>query len=433
MKIPEILLIEIDHTPGTLAQVLQVVADEGLMVESLELVARTQEKSTWELTLEMDENADRSLFERIDALPVAQLVGLSDRVFTRHQGGKIKMVSKVPLSSPQLLRDLYTPGSARVCLAIRDRPELAREYTNLNNTVAIVTNGTAILGIGNVGPVAGLPVMEGKSALFHTLVGISGIPILVDSGDPEVVVETVAHIAQSFGAVQLEDIAAPACFDIERRLAERLDIPVLHDDQHGTAVVVLAALLNATWLVEKDLKASTVGQIGLGAAGIGIARLLIHYGVEHLIGSDLSEDALARLRRMGGEPATLDELMSRCDVVVATTGVKDLISPEMVREGQLILALTNPDPEIEPEAALARGACFAADGKSINNVSAFPGLFRGALDARARRFNDRMLFAAARCLAMQAQEGQLVPDPLDRSVHEAVTEAVAQAAAESAA
>lgn len=433
MKIPEILLIEIDHTPGTLAQVLQVVADEGLMVESLELVSRTQEKSRWELTLELDEDTDRSLFERIDALPVARLVGRSDRVFSRHQGGKIKMVSKVPLSSPQLLRDMYTPGSARVCLAIRDNPELAREYTNLNNTVAIVTNGTAVLGIGDVGAVAALPVMEGKAALFHTLVGISGIPVLVDSRDPEVVVETVARIAPSVGAIQLEDIAAPACFDIERSLAERLDIPVLHDDQHGTAVVVLAALLNATWLVEKDLKASTVGQVGLGAAGIGIARLLVHYGAEHLVGTDLSKDALARLKRMGGEPATLEQLMARCDVVVATTGVKDLIAPEMVREGQLILALTNPDPEIEPEAALARGACFAADGKSINNVSAFPGLFRGALNARARRFNDRMMFAAARCLAMQAQEGQLVPDPLDRNVHEAVTEAVARAAAESGA
>ena len=430
MKIPEILVIEVHRAPGSLARVLQVVGEAGLSVESLESIHRTQDKTTWELTLEMDEDMDQSLFDRINALPIANLVGISDRVFNRHVGGKIKTVSKVALNTPQILRDMYTPGVARVCLAIKDNPELVREYTSIGETVAIVTNGTAVLGLGDTGPQAALPVMEGKAALFHTLVGISGIPILVDSKDTDTIVETVVNIAPSFGAIQLEDIAAPTCFDVEQALIERVDIPVIHDDQHGTAVVVLAALMNATRIAGMDLGASTVGQVGLGAAGIGISRLLLQYGVRRLLGTDLKEEELVRLEKMGGERSMLPELMKSCDIVIATTGVKGLIAPEMVSKGQLILSLTNPDPEIEPEVALQAGAAFAADGKSINNVSAFPGLLRGALDSRARCFSDAMLFAASRCLAEHTPEGQLIPDPLDKSIHRAVSQAVSQAAQE---
>jgi len=428
MKIPEILVIEVHRAPGSLAKVLQAVGEAGLSVEALESIHRTQDKTTWELTLEMDEDMDRLLFDKINALPVADLVGISDRVFNRHVGGKIKTVSRVALSTPQMLRDLYTPGVARVCLAIKNNSELVREYTNISETVAIVTNGTAVLGLGDIGPQAGLPVMEGKAALFHTLVGISGVPILIDSKDPATIIDTVSHIAPSFGAIQLEDIASPACFEIEEELIRRLDIPVMHDDQHGTAVVVLAALINATSTTGIDLNNSTIGQIGLGAAGIGISRLLLKYGVKRMVGTDLEEAGLKRLESMGGERATLAELMSSCDIVIATTGVKGLIKPGMIRQGQLILSLTNPDPEIEPEVALKAGAAFAADGKSINNVSAFPGLLRGALNAKARRFCDGMLFAAAHCLAEHTPEGQLVPDPLDKSIHEAVTQAVCDAA-----
>jgi len=428
MKIPEILVIEVNRAPGSLAKVLQVVGEAGLAVEGLEVTHRSQDKTTWELTLEMDEDMDQSLFASIDALPVASLVGISDRVFNRHLGGKIKTVAKVAMSTPQLLRDLYTPGVARVCLAIRDEPVLAREYTNLGNTVAIITNGSAVLGLGDIGPLAGLPVMEGKAALFHTLAGISGIPLLIDSHEPAAIIETVTRIASTFGAIQLEDIAAPACFEVERALRRRLAIPVLHDDQHGTAVVVLAALLKATALLERELGDSTVGQIGLGAAGIGIARLLSNFGVRRLLGSDPDHGALQRLQALGGEAATLESLLGQCDVVVATSGVRGLIDPGLIRPGQLILSLTNPDPEIEPHIALAAGAAFAADGKSINNVSAFPGLFRGALDVYASNFSDAMLFAAARCLAEHAPDDQLVPDPLDKMVHEAVAEAVAGAA-----
>lgn len=428
MKIPEIILIESEHRPGSLARILTVIGDHGLTVDHLSMVSREGGKSIWEITLEIDAEADRQVFADIDNLPHATVLGRSDRVFNRHVGGKIKTVSRVNIATQQVLRDIYTPGVARVCLAIRDQPERAWDWTNVGNTVAIVTNGTAILGLGNIGALAGLPVMEGKAALFADFAGLTGVPILLDSTDPDVVIRTVEAIAPSFGGIQLEDIAAPECFEIESELVARLDKPVLHDDQHGTAVVTLAALLNACARVGRELSDSLVGQVGLGAAGIGIVRLLQKAGLCRVMGADLNPAAQQRLADMGGKPATLDEIMAQADVVVATTGVKGLIKPEMVRKGQVILALSNPDPEIEPTDALLAGAAFAADGKGINNVLGFPGLFRGALRVRAKSFNDAMLVAAARSLAEQAGEHELVPDPLDHRVHDKVADAVAAAA-----
>ncbi len=428
MKIPEILIIETVHQPGSLAKVLQVVAEAGLTIEHLTALRRDQGYTVWELTLEMDEEADRSLYDRIAQLPNARFLGKSDRVFNRHRGGKIRSVASIPINTQQILRDIYTPGVARVCLAIKNDPSAARDYTAIDNTVAIVTNGTAVLGLGNIGPLAGLPVMEGKAALFADLVGITGVPILLTETLPDRVVAAVSAIEMSFGAIQLEDFAAPECFEIECKLQERLHKPVLHDDQHGTAVVALAALINAARYVGRNLRESTIGQIGLGAAGTGIVRLLRAYGVGRVLGTDRSPDAIARLTALGGEGGTLESIMARADIVIATTGVRGLIRPEWVRPGQVILALSNPDPEIEPFVARERGAAFAADGKAINNVLAFPGLFKGALSARASRISDVMLMAAAQTIAQLAHGDELVPDPLDKGVHEKVAAAVHEAA-----
>jgi malate dehydrogenase (oxaloacetate-decarboxylating) len=428
MKIPEIIIVETVHQPGSLAKVLQVIAEAGLAIEQLVALRRDQGRTLWEITLEMDEEADRSLYERIGALPTARFVGKSDRVFNRHRGGKIRTVSTLPINTREVLRDVYTPGVARVCLAIRKNPEAAYEYTALGNTVAVVTNGTAILGLGNIGALAGLPVMEGKAALFADLVGINGVPILINDTLPARVVEIVSGIATSFGAIQLEDFAAPECFEIEEQLRARLQKPVLHDDQHGTAVVTLAALINAAQRSGVDLRSSVIGQIGLGAAGSGIVRLLQAYGVRHVLGTDPNLGAVARLQASGGESLTLETLMQRADIVIACTGVKGLILPKWVRKGQVILALSNPDPEIEPLAARAQGAAFAADGKGINNVLAFPGLFKGALEARAACFSDAMLMAAAETIAAAAQGDELVPDPLDKELHARVAAAVRAAA-----
>jgi malate dehydrogenase (oxaloacetate-decarboxylating) len=427
MKIPEILVVETIHKPGSLAQVLQVIGEAGLTIEHLSALRRDSGRTQWEITVEMDEEADRSLYERIGQLPVARFVGKSDRVFNRHRGGKIRVSSAQPINSMQTLRDVYTPGVARVCLAIRDNAEAAHEFTALDHTVAIITNGTAVLGLGNIGPLAGLPVMEGKAALFADLVGINGVPILMTETTAARVVDIIAGIEMSFGAIQLEDFAAPECFEIEQQLRRRLDKPVLHDDQHGTAVVTLAALINGARNARLDLRGSVVGQIGLGAAGNGIARLLFAYGVREILGTDLSRDAVARFEALGGRGTTLAGVMQRADIVVATTGAKGLIKPEWVRQGQVIFALSNPEPEIEPVVARERGAAFAADGKGINNLLAYPGLFKGALDARARRFTDQMLMAGAEAIAAYAGD-ELVPDPLDRGLHEKVTEAVHAAA-----
>ena len=428
MKIPEIIIVETIHQPGSLAKVLQVIADAGLAIEGLAALRRDQGRTLWEITLEMDEEADRTLYDRIGQLPTARFVGKSDRVFNRHRGGKIHTVASLPINTREVLRDVYTPGVARVCLAIRKEPQTAYQYTALGSTVAIVTNGTAVLGLGNVGALAGLPVMEGKAALFADLVGLNGVPILMNETEPARVVEVISAIAPSFGAIQLEDFAAPECFEIEQLLRARLDKPVLHDDQHGTAVVALAALLNAALRSGVDLRASTVGQVGLGAAGAGIVRLLQAYGVRRILGTDREPQAVARLVAGGGEGVTLEGLMEKADIVIACTGAKGLIKPQWVRKGQVILALSNPDPEIEPLAARAQGAAFAADGKGINNVLAFPGLFKGALEARARRFSDAMLMAAADAIAGFARsDDELVPDPLDKQLHQTVTAAVAAA------
>jgi len=427
MKIPEVIRIDVESSARHLAEMIGVFAELDLDIHALQSVAKCQKHTTWELTVELEPDQIDAVFAELEKKDFLTVLGTSDRVFKRHVGGKIRTVSTVSIESIEELRDVYTPGVARVCLAIRDDPEKAWHYTALRRTVAVVTNGTAILGLGDIGAVAGLPVMEGKAALFARLADISAVPILIEDHDADRIVDTVRAIAPSFGAIQLEDIRAPECFDIEERLIASVDRPVMHDDQHGTAVVALAALLSAAKAVDMNLTDAVVGQIGLGAAGIGICNLLSNYGVKQVVGSDLNADALARLESIGGHAAAdLSDLMSRSDVVIATTGVKGLIKPEMVKQGQLILALSNPDPEIEPDVALANGACFAADGKSVNNVLGFPGLFKGALMAGAKKFTPKMLVAAAEAIHDKAPAGQLVPSALDRSVHDHVAERVSK-------
>jgi malate dehydrogenase (oxaloacetate-decarboxylating) len=425
MKIPEILQVETSQVPGSLASVLNVIAEAGLVLEHVTTVHREQGRTLWEITVEVEPGKENDLLTRLNALSTARFMGWSDRVFDRHRGGKIEVRSRIPISTQQILRDIYTPGVARVCLAIQEKPERVFKYTWVSRAVAIITDGSAILGLGNIGARPGLPVIEGKAALFAELAGLSGVPILVESSSVDHFVDVVRSIAPSFGAILLEDIAAPRCFEIEHKLRARLDMPVLHDDQHATAVVALATLMNATRIAGRELDKLEVGIIGLGAAGLGIARLLSAYGVQHLIGTDLRHEAMGRLASLGGQGVTLEETLKRADVVIATTGAKGLIKPEMVRRGQIVLALSNPDPEIEPALAMAQGAAVAADGKSINNVLAFPGLFAGALRAGAKSFNDAMLIAAARTIAKAASQGQLVPESLNSELHEAVAAAVA--------
>ena len=430
-KIVKTIRLMILDQPGYLGRVATAVGNAGGNITDLHLVSYGVEYNTRDLTLFIDDEAQLQevLAEigKVDGVIISEII---DPVLEMHRGGKIQVKSRVALDGLATLRKIYTPGVAKVCKLIEQTPELKYEYTAIGNTVAIVTNGTAILGLGDIGPVAGMPVMEGKAVLFDALVGINGVPILLASKDTEEIIRTVAIIAPTFGAIKLEDIKAPECFEIERRLDEMLDIPVMHDDQHGTATVALAALLNATKYVGKPFRNDCVGVVGLGAAGIGITKLLIAYGAKRMVGTDLNPGAMEIFAKAGGTPMSLDEVMRTADIVIGVTGAAGLLKPAMIRKGQIILAMSNPRPEISPEDARNAGAAFAADGRSVNNGLAFPGIFRGALNARARSICNRMKIAAARTIASFAATGELVPSMLNLDMHKAVAQAVERAAFE---
>ncbi|MBN1454061.1 MAG: NAD-dependent malic enzyme [Anaerolineales bacterium] len=430
-KLMRVVRVRNDQEIGLLARLLSAISGVGGSVGTLQLLTETSQHVVRDITVYAEDEAH---LERVLAAMRANqgtvIVEVRDEVLELHQKGKIAVRSRYQIDSMTTLRRVYTPGVAEVCRKIAADPSLARHYTSISHMVAIVTDGTAVLGLGDIGPQAGMPVMEGKAMLMESLVGLSGVPILLNTKEPDEIVQAVAAIAPTFAAIQLEDISAPRCFEIESRLQAMLDIPVMHDDQHGTAVVTTAALLVATRTIGVDLQKKVIGQIGLGAAGQAIGQMLMRLTGNPVYGADLSESALERFAGLGGRKSNLNEIMAECDIVIATTGAPGLIQPEMVLPGQIILALSNPNPEIEPSQALERGAAFAADGKSVNNVLGFPGIFRGAVDANAPRITHEMLVAAAETIAAMTPPGDLVPNPLEKAVHHAVARAVAEKAYE---
>jgi malate dehydrogenase (oxaloacetate-decarboxylating) len=424
--------LRIPHRAGQLAKVATRISEYGGLIGDVSTINVARHEAIREITVELrdKEHAD-ALAVGLDALEDVHVVWHHDRAFPAHDGGKLTFSATRPVLTNQDVRDVYTPGVARVSEAIAEFPQLARRFTTLGRSVAIVTNGTRVLGLGDIGALASLPVMEGKALFYAQLVGINAVPILLDTKDPDEFVETVVRIAPGFGGIHLEDISTPDCFAIEQRLIAALPQPVMHDDVHGTAVVTLAAAIAACRQADIRLDEAVVGQIGLGAAGFGIATLIHDAGVRRVLATDPNPSAAAHAAEQGIEIVSLDELMASADVVVATSGRPGLITPEMISPGQVILALTNPVPEIEPEAALSAGAAFAADGTSVNNVLGYPGIFRGALLAGASVINVEMKRAAAWALAGLTVESELIPEVLDLHVHETVTEAVRQAAIDS--
>ena len=426
--------IKLPHRTGQLAKVAGTISDGDGLIGDVTTINVGREASVREITLEVE---DREQAERIVGmlkdLDGVEVLWARDRALLKHEGGKLVIESAHPVRTVQDMRDVYTPGVARACQAIAQEPGLARELTMIGRSVAICTNGTRVLGLGDIGPVASMPVMEGKAVFYHQLAGVSAMPILIDTKDVDEFVETVVRISPTFGGIHLEDISAPECFEIEARLKAALPQPVMHDDVHGTAVVTLGAALVACRNAGLTLQEEVVGQIGLGAAGYGIAALMADAGASRVLASDPNPLSHERAENKGIEIADLETVMAEADVVVATTGVQGLIDPSLVREGQVILALTNPYPEIEPEAAIAAGAAFAADGTSVNNVLGYPGIFRGALLSGAEEITLPMKLAAAEAIADLTQESDLVPDALDPEVHERVATAVRDAAVESGA
>jgi malate dehydrogenase (oxaloacetate-decarboxylating) len=374
--------------------------------------------------------------------------------FHRLARGKIAVHSKVPCATQHDLSLAYTPGVAEPCREIERSPDEVYEYTSKGNIVAVVTDGTAVLGLGEIGALAAIPVMEGKAILFKIFAGIDAFPISITSKDPSVIVDTVARIAPTFGGINLEDISAPRCFEVEDRLKKVLDIPVFHDDQHGTAIVTLAALINALKVVGKDFSEAKVAVSGAGAAGIAVARFLLSFGsrdvvlcdsrgVVHSGRSDLNavKEEIARTTNPRGVEGGLAEAMRGADVFIGLS-VAGIVSEEMVKgmaEDSVVLAMANPVPEIMPDLAARAGARVVATGRSdfpnqVNNVLGFPGIFRGALDVRARDINEPMKMAAAHAIASlvgSVSKRSIIPSPLDRRVVPKVAEAVARAAMES--
>lgn len=421
--------VHIPHRAGQLARVAQKIADQSGLIGDVVTLSVAREQSLREITVEVrDPEHAWQIANDLNELDGVRVLWHHDRAFIRHEGGKLQIEPLQPVTTLQQMRDVYTPGVARVCTAIAENPALAARYTMIGRTVAICTNGTRVLGLGDIGPLAAMPVMEGKAVFYRQFAGISAMPILIDTDDVDSFVETVVRIAPTFGGIHLEDISAPACFEIEERLIEALPQPVMHDDVHGTAVVSVAAVLSACRQVGRELTEVTVGQLGLGAAGYGIAALIHDAGAKRVLASDPDERSHARAVEHGIEIGSMDDVLATADVIVATTGRPGLITAAMVRPGQVILALTNPVAEIDPDAALAAGAAFAADGRSVNNVLGYPGIFRGALLAGADRITTGMKLAAARAIAELTEEALLVPDALDPEVHAQVARAVHEAA-----
>jgi malate dehydrogenase (oxaloacetate-decarboxylating) len=417
------------HRTGQLATVAGAIAEGGGLIGDVTTINVGRDSSIREITLAVeDHDQAEKIVHILNDLEGVEVLWSRDRALLRHEGGKLVIGSTRPVRTVQDMRDVYTPGVARACVAISEDPSLAGELTMIGRSVAICTNGTRVLGLGDIGPVPSMPVMEGKAVFYHQLANVSAMPILIDTKDVDEFVETVVRIAPTFGGIHLEDISAPECFEIERRLIEALPKPVMHDDVHGTAVVTLAAVLVACRHAGLTLQEEIVGQIGLGAAGYGIAALMADAGAKRVLASDPNPLSHERARKKGVEISDLETVMAEADVVVATTGRQGLIDPSLVREGQVILALTNPYPEIEPEAAIEAGAAFAADGTSVNNVLGYPGIFRGALLAGAEEITLGMKLAAAETIADLTQQSELVPDALDPNVHQSVATAVRDAA-----
>lgn len=442
--------LQIPNRAGMLASVTGAIASVGGNLDQITLVERTRQTVTREITVDAasTEHAEK-IVQAIKELSDIKLIDVYDRTFNLHRSGKITIESKIPLKSQGDLAMAYTPGVGRICMAIARDPEQVHNLTIKQNTVAIVTDGSAVLGLGNLGAAASLPVMEGKAMLFKEFAGIDAFPICLNTQDTDQIVETVKNIAPVFGGVNLEDIAAPRCFEIEARLRQELDIPVFHDDQHGTAIVSLAALINALKLVKKSFEDVRIVINGAGAAGVAIARLLQKAGAKSIwmcdskgIISTNRPDLTPEKREFAIESSgNLADAMKQADIFLGVSA-PGVVSPEMVRsmaKDPIVMAMANPIPEIQPE-LIADDVAVMATGRSdypnqINNVLAFPGVFRGALDCRASTITTTMYLEAANAIASLVKPSDLdrehiIPSVFDKRVASAVAGAV-QAAARS--
>ena len=417
--------------PGMFAKLSSAIGQAGAHIGEIRLVGLESEYKIRDVTVYLAEKKQLDkLLEIIRPIDGVDIVSVRDDILEMHRRGSIEVVSRVPIKSQTDLRMLYTPGVASVCQEVEGNPATAWEMTGICDRVAIVTNGTAVLGLGNIGAVASLPVMEGKAAILAEFVGISGFPILINTEDVDTFVETVVRIAGGFGAIQLEDVAAPACFEIEEKLKAQLNIPVFHDDQHGTATIVLAALINALKQTNKKPQQCSVIMLGAGSAGYAVSQILLGFGIGDIVVYDSAgaiyrgrsenmnpyKQHLAETTNKNNQKGSLADGFLGRDIFIGVSR-PNMVSKEMIAsmaKDPIVLPLSNPVGEISKEEAIEAGAAIAADGRDINNALAYPGIFRGALDARATEINLAMKLAAAERIAELAKSDALLPDILEK-------------------
>ncbi|QFU77791.1 NAD-dependent malic enzyme [Halioglobus maricola] len=451
-----ILRLRIQNIPGILASVVAEIGKAGGNIGAIDIVQYEQECVVRDVTVETtgSEQID-SIEKKLSGLEGIEVLHVSDRVFVMHLGGKIEVTSKAPLKSRDDLSMAYTPGVARVCQAIHNDVRKAHNLTIKKNTVAIVSDGTAVLGLGDIGPEAAMPVMEGKAMLFKEFGGVDGFPICLDTKDTEEIIRTVKAIAPGFGGVNLEDISAPRCFEIEQRLIQELDIPVFHDDQHGTAVVMIAGLINALKVVDKSPAEIKAVVAGVGAAGTACTRMMLDLGIKNIIGLDRAgvlhagrtdlnsaKQAYCEMTNPENIIGGMEEAIEGADLFVGLSGpgILTVAHVKTMADKPIVFAMSNPEPEIMPELAWPHVAVMAT-GRSdypnqLNNVLCFPGLFRGALDASATDITEEMKMAAARAIAETIAEEKIssdyiIPSVFDKNVAPNVAEAVKKAFYES--
>ncbi|GGF94724.1 NAD-dependent malic enzyme [Paenibacillus abyssi] len=447
-----ILRLEMNHALVNFGDVASTISKAGGDITSIDVIRPGQETSVRDITVHVADHVEAQVVESLKQLEGIQLINVSDRTFLVHLGGKISVQPNLPIKNRDDLSRVYTPGVARVSTAIHENPEKAYSLTIKRNTVAVVTDGTAVLGLGDIGPHAAAPVMEGKAMLFKQLAGVDAFPICLDTKDTESIISTIKAISPIFGGINLEDISSPRCFEIETRLADELDIPIFHDDQHGTAIVVIAGLLNALKVVGKRMDQVRIVVNGIGAAGVSICKMLLAAGVKRLVPVDRDGAIvrggtypypmwswLAEQPQVEDQPGSLKEVIRDADVFIGVSRGNLLTAEDVMSmtPDRIVFAMANPNPEIDPEAALPIVRVFAT-GRSdypnqINNVLVFPGIFRGALDCRARRINEPMKLAAARAIAAvvsgtELNEQYIIPSIFNEQVVTKVRHAVIEAA-----
>jgi malate dehydrogenase (oxaloacetate-decarboxylating) len=448
------LRLKIKNVPGSLGRLTSAIGEAGGDIGAIDIAGFEKDHIIRDLTVKVrDVEHGEAMVNQLRKLDNIEVVNVSDRTFLMHLGGKIRVTNKVPLATRDDLSMAYTPGVARVCMAIHDEPENAYKLTIKRNTVAVVTDGTAVLGLGNIGPAAALPVMEGKAMLFKEFGKIDAFPICLDTQDTEEIIKAVKHIAPVFGGINLEDISAPRCFEIEDRLKKELDIPVFHDDQHGTAVVVLAALINAVKIVKKRIENLKIVVTGVGAAGVACSKMIMAAGAKNIIGFDRT-GAIYKGRTEGmnymkewfaentnptGFKGNIKDALEGADLFLGLSGPGTIEAKDLSRMAKdaIVFAMANPIPEVMPEEA-APYVRIMATGRSdypnqINNVLCFPGIFRGALDVQARDINEEMKLAAAHAIAevispKELNEDYIIPGVFNPKVAENVAVAVARVA-----